>query len=87
MNNKEAVYILVIDDDSCDIIDLKVFKTEEGARKKFVELLDAYLDSIGESRDNVENFESHNSSYDECVKELYYSNCEYTLTIQRRYYE
>ena len=86
MNNKEAVYILVIDDDSCDIIDLKVFKTEEGARKKFVELLDAYLDSIGESRDNVENFESHNSSYDECVKELY-SNCEYTLTIQRRYYE
>ena len=26
MNNKEAVYILVIDDDSCDI-DLKVFKT------------------------------------------------------------
>lgn len=86
MNNEEAVYILVIDDDSCDI-DLKVFKTEEGARKKFVELLDAYLDKIGETRNNVENFESHNSSYDECVKELYYSDCEYTLTIQRRYYE
>ena len=86
MNNKETVYILVIDDDSCDI-DLKVFKTEEGARKKFVELLDAYLDRIGETRNNVENFESHNSSYDECVEELCYSNCEYTLIMRRRYYE
>lgn len=86
MNNEEAVYILVIDDDSCDI-DSKVFKTEEGARKKFVELLDAYLDRIRETRNNVENFESHNSSYDECVEELYFSNCWYTLTVQRKYYE
>ena len=83
MNNEEAVYILVIDDDSCDI-DLKVFKTEEGARKKFVELLDAYLDRIGETRNNVENFESHNSSYDECIKELYYDDNGYVLSVSER---
>lgn len=86
MNNKEVVYILVIDDDSSDI-DLKVFKTEEDARKKFVELLDEYLDSIRETKDSVKDFEANDLSYDECVKELCFSDCWYTLTVQRRYYE
>ena len=81
MNNKETVYILVIDDDSCDI-DLKVFKTEEGARKKFVELLDAYLRENYRAKDSVQDIESRCLGYEKCIEELYFSSYEYTLTVK-----
>ena len=82
-NNKEAVYAMTIYHDCCGspTIDVKLFKTKEAAKKKFIELLDETLDG----GDAVEIL---GYTYDRCVNDLSFNDFgTYIVEVKKVFYE
>lgn len=82
MNNKTVYTLVTITD--YGYFDLKVFKTEEDARNKFIKSFNEYITENGISKDRIKEFDKYNHNYDECIKELYYDDNGYVLSVSER---
>ncbi len=79
-NKKDRVYLLIEDDDSCDLA-CRVFKTTAGAEAAFTEILQKHFDDNGYGQTHVDDSQH---TFAECVAAGYFVEDGYWLSIEEK---